>query len=596
MGSRMIKVADYVMKFLQDKGVKHAFQVPGGGAMFLNDAVTKSEISPVFCHHEQACAMAAVGYSKVENVLPLVVVTSGCGSTNAITGVLDAWQDSNPVFIISGQANKKDTTRLSNVPLRKLGVQEVDIIKIVESITKYSVMIDNPENVAMELEKAYHLCTTGRPGPVWIDIPLDVQSTTIDEDELRHWQQDDLQDDLILGKQEEIFQMLKESKRPIIIAGNGIHLSGARNEFRNFIEKYNIPFTATFLATDIVPDDHPLYIGRLGLKGTRAGNFAVANSDLVISIGSSLSIPVVGFNYKMFAREAKIVEIDIDPTEHKKDTISVDSVIKSDAKEFMQANMTHDYTCNESWVEKCFYWKNKWNPFDREDIEEVNMYSFSKHLSDLCKKRNAAVITDAGSAYYVLAQTVQNARLILPAAQGEMGFALPASIGVYFADDSLDLIAVTGEGSLQFNIQEIQTMVQNNIPAKIFVLNNGGYFSIKNTQTKYFDKRYSGIDKDSGISFPECERISNAYGIKYFKVDSSENAENIIKNVLEYDGCCMCEVICPPDEKIYPTSAAKQLPDGRMMSQPLENMAPFLPDEEFEKEMIVSTKGLFGDE
>tara|TARA_A100001515_G_scaffold1122_1_gene1028 strand:+ start:7269 stop:9038 length:1770 start_codon:yes stop_codon:yes gene_type:complete len=588
-----MKVADYVMKFLQDKGVKHAFQVPGGGAMFLNDAVTKSSIEPVFCHHEQACAMAAVGYSKVENCLPLVVVTSGCGSTNAITGVLDAWQDSNPLFIISGQANKKDTTRLSKVPLRKLGVQEVDIIKIVSSITKYSTMIEDPNNIAYELEKAYHLSTTGRPGPVWIDIPLDVQSTNIDENTLLHWSKPkDKQSEI----KENIFDMLDNSERPIIIAGNGIHLSGARDEFKRFVEKYNIPFAATFLATDILPVDHPLYVGRLGLKGTRAGNFAVANSDLVISIGSSLSIPVVGFNYKMFAREAKIVAVDIDPVEHKKDTIKVDNIIQSDAKKFLKENMLSNYKCSSDWSEKCKHWKNKWHPFDRNDINELNMYSFSKTISKLTKDRNSAIITDAGSAYYVLAQTVENNRLILPSAQGEMGFALPAAVGVYFADRSMDLLAVTGEGSLQFNLQEIQTMVQNNIPVKIFVLNNGGYFSIKNTQTKYFNKRYSGIDEKSGISFPECSKISNAYGIKYFKVDDSETCESVIKDVLEYDGCCICEVVCPPDEKIYPTSAAKQLPDGRMMSQPLENMAPFLPDEEFKEEMIISMEGLFEDE
>tara|TARA_R110001599_G_scaffold12675_1_gene59140 strand:+ start:2638 stop:4404 length:1767 start_codon:yes stop_codon:yes gene_type:complete len=588
-----LKVADYVIKFLQDRGVEHAFQVPGGGAMFLNDAVTKSDIKPVFCHHEQACAMAAVGYSKVKNDLPLVVVTSGCGSTNAITGILDAWQDSNPVFIISGQANKKDTTRMSKVPLRKLGVQEVDIIKIVESITKYATMIEDPSQIAIELEKAFHLCTTGRPGPVWIDIPLDVQSADLNIDNLEHWHPKKTQEK---KPKEDIFDLLSRSKRPIIIAGNGIHLSGGKSEFKDFIEKYNIPFAATFLATDFLPVSHPLYVGRLGLKGTRAGNFAVANSDLVISIGSSLSIPVVGFNYKMFAREAKIVAIDIDALEHKKDTITVDSIIESDAKDFMINNMLSSYICSTDWVEKCGSWKRKWHPFDRDDIGELNMYSFSKAISELAKGRNSAVITDAGSAYYVLAQTVEDSRLILPSAQGEMGFALPAAVGVHYADKSLDLLAVTGEGSLQFNIQEMQTIVQNNIPVKIFVLNNGGYFSIKNTQKKYFNKRYSGIDKDSGISFPDCSKIAYAYGVEYFKADDSETYKDIISKVLEYDGCCICEVICPPDEKIYPTSAAKQLPDGRMMSQPLENMAPFLSDEEFKQEMIVSTKGLFENE
>jgi len=580
-----LKVADYIMNFLSKRGVKFAFEVPGGGAMFLNDAVTKSNIKPVFFHHEQSCAMAAVGYSKMNNEVALVVPTSGCGSTNTITGILDAWQDSHPVIVVSGQANRKDTTYLSKVPLRKLGVQEANIVEIVKTITKYATMVQDPEDIAYELEKAYHLCTTGRPGPVWLDIPLDVQASEISPEDLKHF----IIETPALKKSCEFEEYLKKSKRPIIIAGNGVHLSGARKEFLRFIEKYNIPCAFTFLGTDLIPSDHPLYIGRIGIKGTRAGNFAVANSDLVISIGSSLSIPSIGFRYDLFAREAKKIAVDIDGGEHLKDTIKIDSIIEMDAKQFILENMSIDYETSNYWLNKAAHWKKIWPVFDRPDMDKLNMYSFSKKLSEETKGQDAAVVADAGSAYYVMAQSMTDNRLILPAAQGEMGFAIPASIGAHLADPDVNMLAITGEGSFQFNIQELQTIVHNKMPIKIFILNNGGYLSIRNTQIKYFDNRFSGVDPESGISFPECEKIAAAYGIKFYKITNMRELENLLPKIINSSGQCMCEIICPPEEKIFPTAASRQEEDGSLTSQPLENMSPFLSKEEFEKEMIIDT-------
>ena len=580
-----MKVADYIMNFLSERGVKFAFEVPGGGAMFLNDAVTKSNIKPVFFHHEQSCAMAAVGYSKMNNEVALVVPTSGCGSTNTITGILDAWQDSHPVIVVSGQANRKDTTYLSKVPLRKLGVQEANIVEIVKTITKYATMVQDPEDIAYELEKAYHLCTTGRPGPVWLDIPLDVQASEISPEDLKHF----IIETPALKKSCEFEEYLKKSKRPIIIAGNGVHLSGARKEFLRFIEKYNIPCAFTFLGTDLIPSDHPLYIGRIGIKGTRAGNFAVANSDLVISIGSSLSIPSIGFRYDLFAREAKKIAVDIDGGEHLKDTIKIDSIIEMDAKQFILENMSIDYETSNYWLNKAAHWKKIWPVFDRPDMDKLNMYSFSKKLSEETKGQDAAVVADAGSAYYVMAQSMTDNRLILPAAQGEMGFAIPASIGAHLADPDVNMLAITGEGSFQFNIQELQTIVHNKMPIKIFILNNGGYLSIRNTQIKYFDNRFSGVDPESGISFPECEKIAAAYGIKFYKITNMRELENLLPKIINSSGQCMCEIICPPEEKIFPTAASRQEEDGSLTSQPLENMSPFLSKEEFEKEMIIDT-------
>jgi acetolactate synthase-1/2/3 large subunit len=580
----MVRVADYIINFLEKKGIKFAFEVTGGGAMFLNDAVEKSNITPVFCHHEQACAMAAVGYSKTNNEVSLLIPTTGCGSTNTITGVLDAWQDSNKLIVISGQVNKKDTTYLKDIPLRKLGVQEANIVDIVKPITKYVTMIQNPNDIAFELEKAYDLCINGRPGPVWIDVPLDIQSSLIDENNLHHYSPDETELNPI--SLQEVEKYLLNSKRPIVIAGNGIHLSDCKFEFVKFIEKYQIPTAVTFGGIGLLEENHPLYVGRLGIKGTRAGNFAVANSDLIISLGSSLSIPVTGYQYHLFGREAKIIVVDIDENEHLKNTVKIEKIIKDDLSNFFNQKSNQNIVVDSNWVKKCNEWKNKWSPFDRENIGELNMYSFSKKLSELTKDINSLVVTDAGSAYYVLAQSLLNNELILPLAQGEMGFMLPAAIGASIARPNTNIIGVTGEGSFQFNIQELQTIIQNKLPIKIFILNNGGYLSIRNTQTKFFEKRFSGVDKDSGVSFPDAEKIAYAYGFPFMRINNINELDNIDK-VINHDGYYICEVMCPLNEEIYPTSATLQTDDGRLVSQPLENMSPFLSKEEFESEMII---------
>lgn len=579
-----IRVVDYVTNFLEKKGIEFAFEVTGGGAMFLNDAVAKSNLTPIFFHHEQACAMAAVGYTKANNKIPVVIPTTGCGSTNTITGLLDAWQDSHTVIFISGQVNKKDTTYLKNVPLRKLGVQEANIVEIVTSITKYATMIENANDIAYELEKAYYFCTTGRPGPVWIDIPLDIQSTLIDENELHHFTPP--LETINTQSIEVLKKYLIESKRPIIIAGNGITLSNTEEEFKTFIEKHNIPVAVTFLGLNLLPENHPLYIGRIGIKGSRAGNFAVANADLIIGLGTSLSIPSTGYQYHLFGREAKIVVVDIDKNEHLKDTIKIDEIIEDNLSNFFKINNL-DYTNNNNeWISKCIHWKNKWSVFNRENINKLNMYSFSKKLSEVSK--DAIVVTDAGSAYYVLAQSLINNKILLPAAQGEMGFALPATIGAAIAKPNNNIIGVTGEGSFQFNIQELQTIIQNKLPIKLFILNNGGYLSIRNTQNKFFNKRFSGESATSGISFPDAEKIAYAYGFPFTRISNIDELNEKLKTIIEYNGCYLCEIMCPVDEEIYPTTLAVKTEDGKIIAQPLENMAPALSQEDLENEMIIS--------
>jgi acetolactate synthase-1/2/3 large subunit len=588
----VMNVADYIIDFLVKKNIKYAFEVPGGGAMFLNDAVAKNQnISSVFCHHEQSCAMASVGYSMLSNDVSLTIVTSGCGGTNAITGLLNAWQDSNRVIFLSGQSNLDTTTNYhSEWNLRKLGVQEVNIIEIVKSITKYATMIKNANDVKQIMEEAWIACVSGRPGPVWIDVPLDIQSTNINIDELNYEYESNNKshinenDDYI-----SVLQDINIANRPIIIAGNGVYLADAKIELRKFINKYQIPITSTFGGVGLISDDNPLYLGTIGIKGTRAANFAIQNSDLILVLGSSLNVTMVGYDPKLFGREAKIIAIDIDPIEHQKDVVKVDKIVIDDIFTFLYKcnNFYNQNNNHRLWINKCIEWKEKWQVFDREDIDKLNLYSFSKSLGETLKKINTpVVIADAGISNYVLGQTLKNSRLLLPLSQGEMGFALPASIGAYFTKVADNVIVVVGDGSIQFNIQELQTIKQYNLPIKIFVINNGGYLSIRQTQKKYFNERYDGVDKESGISFPSFEKIAYAYDIKYKLIDKSSDL-NYLEDILLYDECIICEIITPPYEEVYPTVASAKTSSGVLISQPLENMAPFLTPEEFNNEMII---------
>ena len=585
----MVRVADYVAKFLESRGIKHVFTVTGGGAMFLNDGLAKNtNIKGIFNHHEQACAMAAVGYSKVNNKIAVVMPTTGCGGTNTITGLLDAWQDSNKVVFISGNVNKKETTYCSDIPLRKFGVQEANIVDIVKPITKYATMITDKNSIAYHLEKAFYLCESGRPGPVWIDIPLDIQGSYIDITELEHFFNVEEKSNIDYSIFE---QYLKEAKRPIVVAGYGIHLANAKDEFIKFIEKYNLPVTFTYLTIDLLPSNHPLYVGRLGTKGDRAGNFAVQNSDLVISLGSSLSVSVTGFRYETFAREAKKFIVDIDENEHRKNTIHVDHILKANVKDFLK-DCNIEYKTNQSWINKCVSWRDKWPVFNeiyKNTDKGINIYYFLNELSKK-NKLDSITVSDAGSAYYTTSQALQIHQLqryITSGAQADMGFTLPASIGVAVASNNKNIIGITGDGSFQMNIQELQTIVNFNLPIKIFVLNNGGYLSIRNTMDKFFESRYYGTDPKSGLTFPEIEKIAYAYGLPYYKLETSDDLDNKLEEILSKEGYTLIEVVCPFKQDIVPSSSAKQNSEGKIVSQPLENMFPFLSEEEFNNEMII---------
>jgi acetolactate synthase-1/2/3 large subunit len=587
------RVVDYVAQRIVDLGVEHVFTLTGGGAMFLNDGVAKHPQLQAICnHHEQASSMAGVGYGKYSGKMGVVMPTTGCGSTNAITGLLEAWQDNLPTFFISGQVNKEQATHNIDLPLRQLGVQEANIIEIVKSLTKYAVMINDPEMIAYHIDKAIYEAQSGRPGPVWLDIPMDVQGALIEPDKLKRFIPEKESYVPAVEDLAAVSHHLAMAERPVILAGNGIRLAGAQQIFSEFVEQHNIPVVNTFLAADILPSDNPLNIGRVGIKGNRAANFVMQNADVILAIGTRLGVPVTGYRYELFGREAKLIVVDIDKFEHQKNTVHIDHLIVADAKEFLKK--AGFPPSPDAWTQKCLGWKKRWPIFLPEHFENdedgISLYAFMKVLSD-CMRPDDVVVADAGSAFYVTSQALQvtdNQRYITSGGQADMGFTLPASIGVCIARGKKDVIGITGDGSFQTNIQELQTIVYNKLPIKIFVWNNNGYLSIRTTQRKFFEDRFIGTDEDSGVSFPNFRKIANAYGIKYFRTSKTKGLKQSIKRVLQYKGPVICEVMCKKWDAILPTIGSKKLPDGRLISRPLEDMYPFLDREEFYENMVVT--------
>jgi len=585
------RVADIVASFLVDQGIKDVFTLTGGGAMFLNDGIASNDNINAICnHHEQACAMGAVAYAKYKNGLATAMLTTGCGATNAITGLLDAWQDNTPVIFISGQIKRKETSRNSKTNLRQFGVQEADIISIVESLTKYSVMVNEPDEILYHLERAAHLAMTGRPGPVWIDIPLDVQGFFIEIDELKHFTPEIEATQEIKGM-DRLVKMYEKAERPIILAGNGVRLSGSVDKLREFSSKNNIPCVVSYLAVDYFEQDSPNYVGRLGIKGDRAGNFAIQNSDLIISLGSRLSVCLTGFEYELFARNSKLIVVDIDEDEHKKDTVDIDQFIHADVGNFL-SKFASKITPKISgdWQNKCVHWKNKWPVYQGGyDADTVNMYEFTKTLSELASE-DEIVVSDAGSSYYVTSQSFtfnsNKQRYITSGAQADMGFTLPAAIGTCIAANK-SVVGITGDGSFQLNIQELQTIKHYNLPVKLIVWNNNGYLSIRATQNKFFDGRRIGTDPESGVSFPEVEKIAKAYDLPYVKINNAAELRKKLTDVISASGPVICEVMCPENQEIVPAVSAVKNDDGSMTSKPIEDMYPFLERDEFLNEMIV---------
>ena len=597
----MIKLTDYIVKFLENNGVEDVFMVAGGSCMHLVDSFGKSKkIKYVCTHHEQACAMAAEAYAKFKNNLCVVLVTSGPGATNTLTGVVGAFQDSVPCLFISGQAKRRQTVfNEKGAKLRQFGTQEVNIVPIVESVCKFVVMVNEPVKIRYYLEKALYLSKSGRPGPVWLDIPLDVQSSSIDEAQLQGFNSSELEENY---KQEptsieiiDVANSLKKARRPVIIAGHGIRLADACQKFVEFVERFNLPVVTPIMGIDIISTSHNNYVGRIGIKGTRAGNFAMQNADLILSIGSRLAVPVVGHEYKLFAREARVIVVDIDPEEHKKKTIRIDKFINADAKIFIKRAQDHlgkqDFSAPKTWMDKCHAWKQKYPvclPEYEKSKGEINLYYFVEALNKKIKA-DVPIISDAGSTFYVVSQAIdihEGQRYITSGALATMGFGVPAAIGVCIANSRKSVVAITGDGSFQLNIQELQTIAHYELPIKIFVINNKGYLTIRQTQTRFFNSHFVGEGAQSGVSFPDVRRIAAAYSIRFVKLTCTNLAKGLYE-VLESQGPVICEVISPENQLIIPTNTAEIGPHGVMISKPLEDMYPFLGRKEFLSNMIV---------
>ena len=594
-----MRVADFIVQYIHDElGVSHIFTVTGAGLMHLTDAIAlNKDVIGVIPHHEQTASMALEAYSRASENFGVGMFTTGPGSTNTITGLGGAWQDSVPCLFIGGQVKRSETSANSKIPnLRQFGVQELNMIPIVESLCKYAVTLNEPEKIKFELEKAVYLAKSGRPGPVWLEIPMDVQGAQVIPDDLEGYAPPTNEKPFDDNKFSTLTNLLKESKRPVIIAGQGIRIAHALDIFEKFVDISGIPVVTTYLGIDTLKQNDVHYIGKTGVKGDRPANFAMQNSDLIISIGSSLHVSVIGYDYKQFARVAKKVIIDIDETSHKKNTIDIDLFIQSDAKDILNELLQF---CKDSklgkyseWLKKCNFWKEKYRvclPEYEKEKNGINSYLFINQLSKQSSE-NDVFISDAGGTFYSMSQGVEltkpNQRYITSGAMATMGYTLPAAIGVAFATNNR-VLAITGDGSLQQNIQELQTLIQYDLPVKLFVLNNYGLNSTRAMQKNYFDSRFFGESKSSGISFPDTLKVAEAYGIKAVRVDNYANLPKIIDDVLSFDGPVICDVIVPRDQLIIPTVGSKVNDDGSMESRPLEDMSPFLDRDEYRSNLYV---------
>lgn len=601
------RLADYVADFLTAHGVTDCFSVVGGGAMHLNDALGHKEgLRVTYNHHEQACAIAAEAYARLENRIAAVCVTTGPGGTNALTGVVGGWLDSIPMFIISGQVRYDTTARYAlsytQQPLRSMGDQEYDIVKSVENMTKYAVMIEDPKTIRYSLEKAWHLAATGRPGPVWIDIPVNYQGCYIETDELEGYDpaEDDaklpppVSDDIVST----VIEKIKNAKRPVFHAGYGIRLSGGYEYFRSVMEKLNIPVVTYWNAVDLIEDDNPLYCGRAGNMGDRPGNWAIQNADLILAVGTRISIRQVGYNWKTWAREAEVIMVDIDRAELKKPTLHVEMPVWADAKDFlskMDKQLDSPAEAHGDWLKICQDWKKNYPVVLprhwEENGETANVYAFIRYLSSRLPENSLTAVSNGaccvvGNQAYVIQK---GSRMANNSAIASMGYGLPAAIGTCIGGGKRNTICLEGDGSIMMNLQELQTIITNDLPVKIFLINNNGYHSIRLTQTNLFGSHTKvGIGTESGdLSFPEFRKIAEAFGYRYYSAHSNEEMKAVVDEVLKLDGPVFTEIFTDTKQVWEPKSSTKRLEDGTLVSPPLEDLAPFLPREELKKIMIV---------
>jgi len=595
----MIRVADYIASFFAEKGCRHVFMVTGGGAMHLNDAFGRESRLKIVCnHHEQACAVGAEGYMRVGGTPAVVCVTTGPGGTNALTGVLGQWLDSIPAIYVSGQVRFDTTVASTGLALRQLGDQEANIVELVKPITKYAVMVTDPKTIRHHLEKAWKLALSGRPGPVWLDVPLNVQAAQIDPLELSAM---DAGGDAagcgedLGGVLDEVVRRMKEARRPVLLVGAGIRLAGAMGEMKNLMNQLGFPVQVAWDAIDLVATDHPLYAGRPSTVGQRAANFIFQNSDFLLSIGCRLNVRQIGYTFAAVARAAYKVVVDIDAEELKKPTIKIDLPICVDAKVFMRELAAKvegaGIAVPPEWIGWCQERLRRYPPVSVDQYRDhpLNPYAFSERLSQKLMPADV-IVSSNGSSCVIPIQTMEikeGQRHIVNSGCASMGYGLPAAIGACFGNPESRVICLEGDGSIQMNIQELQTVVHHQLPLKIFVFNNNGYLSIHSTQKNFFAGNFVGESPQSGVSFPDMVRLAQAYGIPAFRMERLADLEQL-DDILDRPGPCLCDVVVDVEQAFEPRIASRRLADGKMVSSPLEDMYPFLDREEFLSNMIIA--------
>lgn len=587
-----IRVADHIVNKIFDAGADSCFLVTGRGALFLNDALARhDEINIVPVHHEQTAGFAAVSYADKSGKPGFCMVSTGCAMTNALTAVLNAWQDGIPCIFVSGQNKLEETTHFTRKQIRTFGQQEADIIPMVESITKYAVMITDPETVDEHINEAIHQATTGRKGPVWVDVPLNVQNMRIEPENSTHDVTPVSLPKASATEIDRVVDSLKKADRPLVLIGSGIRSAEAVEEFQDLVEHHQLPVVFSGSAVDTFGSTNPLSIGSVGIMGcTRAGNFALQNSDLLLVIGNRLTTMTTGEQLDKFARGAKRIVVDIDENEHQKNELRIDQFVHSDANYFIgELSKAEALTPKKEWLDRLSYWKEY---FDREGIiggEEgpVDLHDLARELGHSMSD-NAAIVTDSGLIELVLPTNIpfkKGQRCIHPASQGSMGYALPAVIGAHYAGVE-QLITVIGDGSVMMNLQELATIQFQKIPAKIFIVNNNAYAVIRKRQVQLFRNRTIGVDEQTGVGIPEFEKIAAGFDIPFKRINDTSELKDGLKEVLEMEGPVLCEIMGKPDQNyIHMTHARTQ--EKRFVQRPLEDQSPFLDRDIFVREMIV---------
>ena len=599
-----MKLSDYVIRFVAELGVKHVFLVSGGGAMHLNDSLGRCRDIEFVCnHHEQASAIAAENYAKATNHLGVAMVTTGPGGTNAITGLAGAWFDSSPCLFLSGQVKRPDRMFNSDgTPLgvRQRGIQELDIVSVVKSLTKYAVTVTDPNSIRYHLEKAIHLARSGRPGPVWIDIPIDVQAAPIDETTLKGFQPKELEpvfDKSVLPSQvAKTIGQLNEAERPLILVGNGVRLAHAENEFEIVTARLGIPIATTWVSSDLVTEDDPLFVGRPGTLAARGANFALQNCDFLLLLGARMDLPLTGWEPSQLARAAHRVMVDVDAPEIRKLGKLIDTPIHADARAFLCELLRQSSAVvpkdRQAWVKRCQDWKVRYPVIqpDHRKPGSVSIFHLAEVLASVVDKQDRIVSGSSGSGIetFIFSYPAKKGqRVFHTAGLGSMGFGIPGSIGVCFASGKQRTICVDGDGGFQFNIQELSTIAHHQLPIKFFVLNNDGYASIRASQTNFFGKPNIGCDHRTGTHLPALSKVAQGYGIASAEISDQSDLAGQIRRVLETPGPVVCDLKVIPDEPRCPRVTSVQRPDGSFVSKPLEDLWPFLDRDEFRANMIV---------